>query len=89
MEGYSDSLVYGQCLIKKLKKISRRIKEKIMEKHNNQNSSIVTSSGSRPMKVFVDSNGYEWLCDKDVDPNGNFSAQGCWRSDHMEFDRNF
>lgn len=45
--------------------------------------------GARPMKTFVDSQGNEWLCDKNVDPDGSFASQGCWRTDQMAFDRNF
>lgn len=57
--------------------------------NNNQNNAELTKGGARPMKVFVDSHGYEWLCDKDADPKGSFEAQGCWRTDMMAFDRNF
>jgi len=53
------------------------------------NGTELTTGGARPMKVFVDSHGNEWLCDKDVDPSGSFAAQGCWRTDEMAFDRNF
>ncbi len=60
-----------------------------MSKHsNNANQTEVAVGGARPMKVFVDSHGNEWLCDKDVDANSNFAAQGCWRTDQMPFDRN-
>ena len=56
---------------------------------NNSNNSDMTYGGARPMKVFIDNHGNEWLCDKDVDPSGSFAAQGCWRTDQMAFDRNF
>jgi hypothetical protein len=56
---------------------------------NHRNDPELTSGGARPMKVFVDQHGNEWLCDAHVDPNGNFSGQGCWRTDQMAFDRNF
>lgn len=53
------------------------------------NSTPTYRGGARPMKVFVDSQGNEWLCDKNVDTEKSFSAQGCWRTDQMAFDRNF
>jgi streptogramin lyase len=56
---------------------------------HNTNQIAAPSGGARPMKVFVDNHGNEWLCDKDVDANGSFATQGCWRTDQMAFDRNF
>ncbi|MFZ5981879.1 MAG: hypothetical protein ACOYVF_14760 [Candidatus Zixiibacteriota bacterium] len=44
--------------------------------------------GARPLMTFIDSNGHEWLCDKHVDSDKDFSAQGCWRIDLMPFNRN-
>lgn len=58
-------------------------------RNNNIQTTDLTTGGARPMKVFVDSQGNEWLCDAHVDPNGNFASQGCWRTDQMAFDRNF
>lgn len=52
-------------------------------------STELSTGGARPMKVFVDRHGNEWLCDKNADPSGDFAAQGCWRTDDMAFDRNF
>jgi len=61
-----------------------------MTKHSHTfDSTELTTGGARPMKVYVDHHGNEWLCDKDADPNGDFAAQGCWRTDTMAFDRNF
>ena len=61
-----------------------------MNMHKNNEGQInVAKGGARPMKVYIDSNGNEWLCDKNVDPNGDFASQGCWRTDQMAFDRNF
>jgi len=40
---------------------------------------------ARPMKFVKDKDGYGWLCDKDVDPNGDLREQGCWRCDEMAF----
>lgn len=59
---------------------------------SNEKQSIgngVNYQGARGMKTFVDANGYEWLCDRNVDPSGDFASQGCWRVDQMAFDRNF
>ena len=57
--------------------------------HNTSDVMEPARGGARPMKVFVDSNGNEWLCDKDIDSSGSFASQGCWRTDQMAFDRNF
>ena len=57
--------------------------------HSEFNSTPTSKGGARPMKVYVDSQGYEWLCDNQVDPNGDLASQGCWRTDQMHFDRNF
>lgn len=59
-----------------------------MSNENHFRNTDVTSGGARPMKVFVDSHGNEWLCDHNVDPNSSFASQGCWRTDEMAFDRN-
>ena len=34
---------------------------------------------------FEDKDGNGWLCDKDIDPEGDFEAQGCWRCEEMAF----
>ena len=60
-----------------------------MTNHKNNDNTVMTKGGARPMKVHVDSHGNEWLCDKDVDVNGNLARQGCWRTDQTAFDRNF
>lgn len=61
-----------------------------MNTHTNHGISLeVVKGGARSMKVFIDREGNEWLCDKNVDPNGSFANQGCWRTDQMAFDRNF
>lgn len=39
----------------------------------------------RPLKFVKDRDGDGWLCDQDVDPNGDLKAQGCWRCDEMAF----
>jgi len=44
-----------------------------------------THRPARPLKFFMDADGYGWLCDKDVDPGEDFREQGCWRCDQMAF----
>lgn len=39
----------------------------------------------RPLVFVKDRQGEGWLCDKDVDPNGDLKAQGCWRCDDVTF----
>jgi hypothetical protein len=39
----------------------------------------------RPLKFFRDAQGNGWLCDKDIDPDRDLRAQGCWRCDEMAF----
>ncbi len=50
-----------------------------------EHSSTDTHKPARPMKFFKDENGCGWLCDKDVDPDGDLEAQGCWRCDEVAF----
>jgi hypothetical protein len=59
-----------------------------MDTQKNYNELIATSAGARPMRVFIDSHGHEWLCDKSVSDKKSFEAQGCWRTDMMAFGRN-
>ena len=40
-----------------------------------------THRPARPLKFFKDGEGVGWLCDKDIDPDGDLRAQGCWRCD--------
>jgi hypothetical protein len=38
----------------------------------------ILKPGTRPIKVYVDSQGEYWICDKDVDPTtSDFKNQGC------------
>jgi hypothetical protein len=63
-----------------------------MTEHNHNQKVLgngVNYSGARPMKVYKDSNGSTWLCDKNVDPALGFAEQGCWNEGEMAFDRNF
>jgi hypothetical protein len=48
-------------------------------------ASTDTHKPARPLKYFKDKDGYGWLCDKDIDPDRDFRAQGCWRCDEMAF----
>jgi roadblock/LC7 domain-containing protein len=48
-------------------------------------STTDTHKPARPMKFFKDKDGCGWLCDKDVDPDGDLEAQGCWRCDEVTF----
>jgi hypothetical protein len=40
---------------------------------------------ARPLRWVKDNNGHTWLCDKDVDPDGDLSVQDCWRCEEMAF----
>jgi len=40
---------------------------------------------ARPLRFFRDAEGNGWLCDKDIDPDRDLRAQGCWRCDEMAF----
>ena len=42
---------------------------------------------ARPMRVVVDDNGCTWLCDADVNDEGDLKEQGCWRCDELAFTR--
>lgn len=44
-----------------------------------------THKPARPLKFFKDRKGHGWLCDKDVDPERDLAAQGCWRCEEMAF----
>ena len=44
-----------------------------------------THKPARPMKFFKDKDGCGWICDKDVDPDGDLEAQGCWRCEDLAF----
>ena len=48
-------------------------------------ASTDTHHPARPLKFFRDAKGNGWLCDKDVNPDQDLRAQGCWRCDEMAF----
>jgi len=50
-----------------------------------RNMTTDTHKPARPLKYFKDMDGYGWLCDKNIDPEKDFRAQGCWRCDEMAF----
>jgi hypothetical protein len=55
------------------------------EKDDREEMTTDTHKPARPLKYFKDINGIGWLCDKDIDPNKDLKAQGCWRCDEMAF----
>jgi len=55
------------------------------ENDTREEMSTSTHKPARPLKFFKDKEGNGWLCDKDVDPNGDLKAQGCWRCEEMAF----
>ncbi len=48
-------------------------------------ASTDTHRPARPMVFFKDPNGCGWLCDRDIDFEGDLEAQGCWRCSEMAF----
>ena len=56
-----------------------------MTEDKRQEATTETHKPARPLKYFKDKDGNGWLCDKDIESNGDFSAQGCWRCDEMAF----
>ncbi|MFO8174047.1 MAG: hypothetical protein ACQET1_11415 [Gemmatimonadota bacterium] len=44
-----------------------------------------THKPARPMVFFKDRDGCGWLCDKDIDFEGDLEGQGCWRCSEMAF----
>ena len=53
-----------------------------------KNTGSEMHSAARPMKVVTDTDGCTWLCDRDVDENGDLEEQGCWRCSEVPFTRN-
>lgn len=39
------------------------------------------------MKVVVDDDGCNWLCDSNIDESSDLAQQGCWRCSDMAFTR--
>jgi hypothetical protein len=59
--------------------------ESIVLKDTRELASTETHKPARPLKYFKDRDGNGWLCDKDIDPDADFAAQGCWRCEEMAF----
>jgi hypothetical protein len=55
------------------------------EINEREEMSTTTHKPARPLKYFKDKEGNGWLCDKDIDPDGDLEAQGCWRCEEMAF----
>lgn len=49
-----------------------------MYEENTTVTSETTRSHQQSMVVVVDRDGNRWICDCDVDPEGDLEAQGCW-----------
>ncbi len=56
-----------------------------MDQDDRLEASTETHKPARPLKFFKDKDGCGWLCDKDVDPDADFAAQGCWSCDEVAF----
>jgi hypothetical protein len=55
------------------------------ENDTREEMSTGTHKPARPLKFFKDKEGNGWLCDKDIDLDGDLEAQGCWRCEEMAF----
>jgi hypothetical protein len=56
-----------------------------MSENSRDSASTETHKPARPLKFFKDRDGNGWLCDKDIDPDGDLASQGCWRCEEMAF----
>jgi hypothetical protein len=56
-----------------------------MEQDTRIEASTDTHKPARPLKFVKDRDGNCWLCDKEVDTDGDLKAQGCWRCEEMAF----
>ena len=56
-----------------------------MNEDTRAEASTDTHRPARPLKFFRDPRGNGWLCDKDIDPDRDLEAQGCWRCEDMAF----
>jgi hypothetical protein len=56
-----------------------------MDDDTREGASTETHKPARPLRFFRDRQGNGWLCDRDIDPEGDLRAQGCWRCDEMAF----
>lgn len=46
---------------------------------------IFWRGGARPLRFVRDRTGETWLCDQDVDADGDLGRQGCWRCRDLAF----
>ena len=60
-------------------------KEIVMNDKTKAEASTDSHKPARPLKFFKDKEGNGWLCDKDIDFDGDLEAQGCWRCEEMAF----
>jgi hypothetical protein len=65
--------------------VGARTEERTMDTDTREPAYTETHRPARPLKFFKDKDGYGWLCDKDIDPEIDPRAQGCWRCDEMAF----
>ncbi len=56
-----------------------------MREDEREVASTETHRPARPMRYFKDENGNGWLCDKDIDFDGDLEGQGCWRCEDVAF----
>ena len=56
-----------------------------MKEKNRKEANTNTHKPARPLKFFKDNDGVGWLCDNDIDFDGDLEAQGCWRCEDMAF----
>ena len=52
---------------------------------NDQSNVPQSHTAARPLKYVKDQDGNGWLCDIDIDADGDLEAQGCWRCGEMPF----
>lgn len=56
-----------------------------MDEKTRAEATTETHHPARPLKYFKDKDGNGWLCDKDIDFDGDLEAQDCWRCEDMAF----
>jgi hypothetical protein len=59
--------------------------DNVKEKNEEEKSDHILHHSARPLKFVKDKDGIGWLCDEEVDPDGDLRKQGCWRCDEMAF----
>lgn len=71
--------------------LAQRLLRAVAEKDSGMNDNNPTSTQTdthkpaRPLRFVKDRQGNGWLCDRNVDPDGDLQAQGCWRCGDMAF----